>query len=282
MSCLIILVVLAMGILAALTLHQRYHRRLTFRWWGLVLLAVFALASFPLSIDTTLYFLIQSKLMGPYELALWITDAWRQNGRYVAVVWLIGFPLVILLKGVAFTTRADAIRSIAAVILIMLPLTVIDSSLFWVGNRAENRHQWTAVSPDGRLRATATVTNRRDDCRYTLACEDNVPHPWLARPLTSLTAPRDLITVSADGSGPDPASPWAGVRLVWSKDSAVVCLLGVGDFALFAYDFSRDQALSVLNPQQESARPEGFYVSEFKDVVDRLISEHGGLALPNP
>ncbi len=187
MPCLAIAIVLALLVLVVLILHQRHHGRLTFKWWAVPVLVAFAAASFPQSIITTLYFVIQSKFMAPYELALWITDDWREYGRYAAFIWVLGFPLVILLKGIVFTTRADAVRSIAVAILIMLPLTVIDSSLFWAANRAEKTERISSVSPDGQSRVTAIGTEGAKHSIVTnILCEDNVPHPWLARPLAAV------------------------------------------------------------------------------------------------
>ncbi len=308
MVCLLILVVTALLVLVVLLFHQRHHGRLTVRWWGLVLLAAFAGASFPLSVVTTLYFLIQSKFMGPYELALWITDGWRQYGRYAAVVWLVGFPLVILLKGIVFTARQDAVRSISVAILIMLPLTVIDSSLFWVGNKSEKTQRLTSISPDGLRRVTAIGTQSRDSVTYTLVCEDNVPHPWLARRLASTEINfiellgKPLMAPVTDSSilshvWPNYEAPHLSLlestRLAWSPDNLVVALIDsfekppIAWHPLIAYDFFRKKAVIIdfdelwIGPNEELCRPIGPAIERKMEPFDRLLDEHGGLA-PQP
>jgi hypothetical protein len=306
MACLAIVVVLALVALVVLMMHQWRRKRLTLRWWAVPAILIVGAASFPQSVVTTLYFLIQAKVMAPYDLALWITDAWREYGRYAAFVWVVGFPFILWRKGVVFDARRDAVRSVAVAILIMLPLTVFDSSMFWAANRPEKTDRISSVSPDGRRWVIAIGTQERYSTRYTLLSEENVPHPWLARHLASVVYPRlhdgpgfkftGLFTFPR--LGPDPqgfhmTQLW-GEQLAWSADSRVVILIAAmgnepGKWAPYlAYDFSGPEALifaygDFSNVEYLTRRPiDDEVFAEKKKALELLLNEHGGLAPQAP
>jgi hypothetical protein len=295
MACLAIVVVLALVGLVVLMMHQWRRKRLTLRWWAVPAILIVGAASFPQSVVTTLYFLIQAKVMAPYDLALWITDAWREYGRYAAFVWVVGFPLILWRKGVVFEARRDAVRSAAVAILIMLPLTVFDSSLFWAANRAEKTDRISSISPDGLLRVTATaVVVENYAMHLEMVSEENASHPLVARrlasvgdiywhwqaPILGLNAGTDFWDkgpLSRLFPEPDPynSRPFDGCRIVWSSDSRVVYLLGGPDppyaSCVTYYDFSRNEGWTV-SPGEIPP------VLLYGDNLNKILVEHGGLA----
>jgi hypothetical protein len=305
MACLIIVVVMALVALLVLMLHQWYHKRLTFKWWVIPVILVVGGASFPQSIVTPLYFIVQIKVLAPYDLALWITDAWREYGRYAAFVWVIGFPLILWRKGITFETRRDAIRSVAVTILIMLPMTVFDANLFWTANQAEKIERISSVSPDGRLRVTAIGTEVERNLNCTLICEDNVPLPWLSRRLHSekirfpywfsndndmLPWPvPDAISRLLSRSDMIRRLPMKGARLVWSADSKVVAFLAptnqVPDtgFPRFVYDFSRQSQAYFSHAAfyYTGFRYLGSLDNKYIEDYEFFMTSHGGVVPQN-
>jgi hypothetical protein len=283
MPCLALTVLLSLLVLAVLAIHQYRRKRLTVRWWGAALLAVFTLASFPLTIITTAYFLIQSHFLAPDDLGLWITGAWQDYGRYASLAWVVGFPLVIKLKGVEFASPRHAGWSIGIAIAIMLPLTVADAAVFWVDTQTGQRTEISAVSPDGAWLATAVRTGNPAVCRYTLVSEENVRRPWLSRTLASVTigTPEELAALGPpEAPGAQPSLDMD--RLAWSRDGQIVALWRGGQ-VMIVYDFSRGGALTLSDPAWvqegetgEAERPGRW--RRFREAAERLMQEHGGAA----
>jgi hypothetical protein len=284
MNCLVLIAALALLVLVMLTLHQRRHKRLRLRWWAPPVLVGLVLASLPMSFVTTVYFLIQSTVMAPADLALWITEAWRDVGRFTALIWVIGFPLVIRLKGVEFTTPKDAVRSVVAAIAILLPLTVLDAGTFWMNSALEHRDQVAAVSLDGGLRVTAARSWTSDASRYRLVCEANQPHPFFLRDLGSMKLA--YIKWPDDGGKEGGGAPMPGHRLAWSRDGRVVALWFL-DWPLMAYDFSQGRIMTLTDAAWALAVPtssetEDAQAGRFRRALDRLVAEHGGPAGAEP
>jgi hypothetical protein len=282
MPCLTLTVLLSLLALAVLAIHQYRRKRLTMRWWGAVLLAVFALASFPLTVITAAYFLLQNRFLAPNDLGLWIISTWQDYGRYASLVWVVGFPLVIKLKGVQFASARHAGWSIGIAIAIMLPLTLLDSSAFWASIVMDLRTEVSAVSPDGLVRVTAIRTERSNFCHYSLVSEENISRPWLSRSLATVTVSREDLAAAR------PSEPAAGEpamiqdRLAWSRDSRVVALWRDA-LPMAAYDFSRGLAFTLSDPEwgvEGEAGPEAALARwrRLSEAIDRLMREHGGAA----
>jgi hypothetical protein len=280
MPCLTLTVALLLLALAVLVLHQYRRKRLTLRWWGAVLLAASALASFPLSLISTVYLLIQIHLMAPYELGLWITGGWLEYGRYACLAWVVGFPLVIQLKGVEFASRSATAWSIGVAMAVMLVLTAADAALLWDATQPGRRVETSAASPDGAQRATAIRWMLKDTCHYELVVEKNIAHPWLARSLVTVTlAPDDLAAGWSSAAAQTP--PSGEDRVIWSRDSQVVIVMAAaeGGQVVAVYDFSQQQALTPAEREggdNPTGRP-GRWL-QFVRTVMMLLREHGGEA----
>jgi hypothetical protein len=279
-GCLVILVALALAVLAVLTLHQHRKKRLVLRGWGALVLAISVLASFPLSVITTAAFLIQANLMAPSGPALWVTEGWEEHGRFMALAWVLGFPLVIKLKGVEFASRHDAAWSIGVVMAILLPLSALDAATFWMAGSATDRVRVETVSPDARVRVTAIRTHRLGASHYRFIAEKNVPRPWVSQSLRSASVPDAAWPAMSASQAAEEVARVEGYRLAWSADSQVVALW-FKEVPLAAFDFSRQEGLAISDTawiEEGQSGDEAYRQASirFRDVLRRLIEEHGG------
>jgi hypothetical protein len=92
MTILIVPILIAMAVLALLAWQAGRKGSLTLRGWAAAVLALSALASFPLSIISSAYLAIMP--VGGYELAPWIRQAWRAYGWAAGFLWFAGAPVV--------------------------------------------------------------------------------------------------------------------------------------------------------------------------------------------
>jgi hypothetical protein len=279
-GCLVILVALALAVLAVLALHQHRKKRLVLRWWGALVLAISVLASFPLSVITTAAFLIQANLTAPYGPALWITEGWEAHGRFMALAWVLGFPLVIKLKGVEFASRHDAAWSIGVAMAILLPLSALDAATFWMAGYAPDRVRVEAVSPDAQMRVTAIRTHGLGASHYRLIAEKNVPRPWVSQSLGSASVPDAAWPAMGAPQAAEEEARVEGYRLAWSADSQVIALW-FKDVPLAAFDFSRQEGFAISDPEwfeEGQSGDEAFRQASirFRDALQRLMKEHGG------
>ena len=279
MTILIVPILIAMAVLAVRAWQACRKGTLTLRGWAAAVLAISALASFPLSVISSAYLAIVP--VGGYELAPWIRQEWKAYGLAAVFLWVVGGAAVLLLKGARFPSQRAAVKIVAVTCAVMLPLTLIDALSFQgLKGFQEPLALAEAVSPDGRHRATAFRLTWLDASCY-VELEANEPHPLLSRKLgvTGFDGDRRMRMETGDR--------YEDVlrrnsRLAWTRDGQAI-VLWFADAAVVAYDLPRRAMLeaSMFSGRGESdeARHKDRQAS-FKEAVDRLLAGHGGLAGP--
>ena len=149
MTILIVPILLALAVLAALAWQAGRKGTMTLRGWAAAVLALSALASFPLNVVSSAYLMVMP--VGGYELAPWIREAWKAHGWAAIFLWVVGGAAVLLLRGARFPSGRAAAHVVAVTCFLMLPLTLIDAFLFQLlKGFQEPLALAEAVSPDGR------------------------------------------------------------------------------------------------------------------------------------
>jgi hypothetical protein len=278
MTILIVPVLIAMAVLALLAWQAGRKGAMTLRGWAAAVLAISALASFPLSVISSAYLAIVP--VGGYELAPWIREVWRAHGWAAAFLWVAGGAAVLLAKGARFPSRRAAVKVVAVTCAVMLPLVLIDALCFQgLKSFEEPLALAEAVSPDGSRRATAFRTTWLDAACY-VELEANDPHPLLSCKLgaASFDGDRRMEVKPPDRSYEDALR--RNSRLAWTRDGQAI-VLWFADAAVVAYDLPRRTMLEASmfsgRGQSDKAREKDRQAS-FKEAVERLVAEHGGVA----
>ena len=280
MTILIVPILLALAVLAALAWQAGRKGTLTLRGWAAAVLALSALASFPLNVVSSVYLAVVP--VGGYELAPWIREAWKSHGWAAIFLWVVGGAAVLLLKGARFPSGRAAVKVVAATCAVMLPLTLIDASCFRVlKGFQEPLALAEAVSPDGRQRATAFRITWLDAACY-VELEANNPHPLLSRKLDAASFDGDsrVEMKPGDRSYEDTLRRYS--RLSWTQDGQAI-VLWFADVPVVAYDLpcrAMLEASRFPGRGQTAEAREKDRLASFKEDVDRLVAEHGGPAGP--
>jgi hypothetical protein len=271
-------VLFALAVLAVLAWQSVRKGNLVLRGWAAAVLAISALASFPLYVISSAYMAIVP--VGGCELAPWIREAWRAHGWAAAFLWVVGGAAVLLAKGARFPSRRSAVKAVVVTCGVMLPLTLIDALGFQVLKHIQEPLALAeAVSPDGSQRATAIRITWLDASCY-VELEANDPHPLLSRKLdaTGFDGDRRMKMEPEDRSYDDALR--RNSRLAWTRDGQAI-VLWFADVPVVAYDLPRG---TMFEASRFSGRGETDEACEkdrqasFKEAVERLVAEHGGVA----
>jgi len=278
MPILIVPVLFALAVLAALAWQAGRKGNLALRRWAAAVLAISALASFPLSVISSAYLAIVP--VGGCELAPWIRQEWKAHGWAAIFLWVAGGAAVLLLKGVRFPSRRAAVKVVAVTCGVMLALTLIDAFSFQgLKHFQEPLALAEAVSPDGSQRATAFRTTWLDAAWY-VELEPSDPHPLLSQRLgaANFDGDRRMEMKTGDRSYDDALR--RNSRLAWTCDGQAI-VRWFADSAVVAYDLPHSAMLDASmfsgRGETDEARRKDRQAS-FKEAVDRLVAEHGGLA----
>jgi hypothetical protein len=280
MTILIVPILIALAVLAVLAWQAGRKGTLILRGWALPILALCALASFPLNVISSAYLVIVP--VGGYELAPWIREAWKAHGLAAVFLWMVGGAAVLLLKGARFPSRRAAVKVVAVTCAVMLPLALLEALCFQVFKDFQAPLALAeAVSPDGRERATAFRITWLDAACY-VELESSGPHPLLSRKLdvTSFGGDRRMQMKPEDRSYEDALR--RNSRLAWTRDGQAI-VLWFADAPVVAYDLPRRTMLEASmfsgRGDTDEARQKDRQAS-FKEAIDRLVAEHGGPAGP--
>jgi hypothetical protein len=271
-------VLFALAVLAVLAWQSVRKGNLILRGWAAVVLAISALASFPLYVISSAYMAIVP--VGGCELAPWIREAWRAHGWAAAFLWVVGGAAVLLLKGARFPSRRAAVKAVVVTCAVMLPLTLIDALFFQVLKHIQEPLALAeAVSPDGSQRATVFRITWLDASCY-VELEANDPHPLLSQRLgvTGFDGDRRMRMKPEDLSYEDALR--RNSRLAWTQDGQAI-VLWFADVPVVAYDLPRRTMLEASmfsGPGETDEAREKNRQASFKEAVERLVAEHGGVA----
>jgi hypothetical protein len=161
----------------------------------------------------------------------------------------------------------------------MLPLTLIDALFFQVLKHIQEPLALAeAVSPDGSRRATAFRITWLDASCY-VELEPSGPHPLLSRKLDVTSFDGDRRMQMETGDRYEDVLR-RNSRLAWTRDGQAI-VLWFADVPVVAYDLPRG---TMFEASRFSGRGETDEACEkdrqasFKEAVERLVAEHGGVA----
>ena len=225
-------VLFALAVLAVLAWQSVRKGNLVLRGWAAAVLAISALASFPLYVISSAYMAIVP--VGGCELAPWIREAWKAYGWAAAFLWVIGGAAALFLKGARFPSRRAAVKVVAVTCAVMLPLTLIDALFFQVLKHIQEPLALAeAVSPDGSRRATAFRITWLDASCY-VELEPSGPHPLLSRKLDVTSFDGDRRMQMETGDRYEDVLR-RNSRLAWTRDGQAI-VLWFADVPVVAYD----------------------------------------------
>lgn len=277
MTILIIPILVAVAVLVVLAWRAVRNGKMTVRGWAAAVLILCGLASFPLDVISWAYLAIVP--VGGYELAPWIREAWKAHGWAAAFLWMVGGAVVLLLKGARFPSRRAAVKAVAVACAVMLPLTLLEALCFeGLKDFQAPLALAEAVSPDGSQRATAIrLTWLEASCYVEL--EANEPHPLLSRKLGVTGFDGDRRMQMETGDRYEDVLR-RNSRLAWTRDGQAI-VLWFADIPVVAYDLPRRAMLQASmfsgSGETDESREKNRQAS-FKEAVERLVAEHGGVA----
>jgi hypothetical protein len=179
--------------------------------------------SFPFSLVTLAYSLLTEEMVRGHDLALWITNSWRNIGALLALNWVVVFAFLKATKGIIVLSPKTIAASKRVLTGTLIFFTLADAGFFLLfSNFDRPKMVCSAVSPDGSIKATAGFHGFLD-ASWFIVLERNAVCPVFA------------VAAYGDDAPPHGANTMGKKMLAWSKDSQVVSLW-FGPVPVSAYD----------------------------------------------